>query len=140
MAEEQVEVAVQLTNQKVRFKGTTRALPEVTFDYAPPVGDGQGYTGLEMLLMSLAACSGTSVVFLLRKMGKDVSSFGVQARGIRRETHPTSFKNIVLQFTLNSKDAQEADLQKAIRMSEESYCPVWAMIKGNVEVSIEIKL
>lgn len=65
---EQLEVTVNLSNQKAKFTGVSRSNPPITFDYDPPPGDGQGYTGLEMLLMSLAACSGTSIVALLRNM------------------------------------------------------------------------
>jgi putative redox protein len=92
MMAEQLEVTVSLTNQKVQFTGVSRSNPSITFDYDPPLGDGQGYTGLEMLLMSLAACSGTSIVALLRNMKKSISGFKVNGKGIRRDEHPTSFK------------------------------------------------
>ncbi len=134
---EQLEVAVHLTNQKVQFTGVSRSNPAVTFDYDPPLGDGQGYTGLEMLLMSLAACSGTTIVSLLRKMGKSISGFKVNAKGIRRDQHPTSLQKIFLEFVLNSEDTGESDIQKAIQLSEETYCPVWAMLKNNVEIICE---
>lgn len=137
---EQLEVTVNLTNRKVQFTGISRSNPAVVFDYNPPLGDGQGYTGLEMLLMSLAACSGTSVVALLRKMGKTVSGFKVIARGIRRDEHPTSFEKIFLLFMVNSENTEDADMQKAIRLSEETVCPVWAMVKGNVEIITEHRI
>ena len=137
---EQLEVAVNLTNQKVQFTGISRSNPPITFDYDPPLGDGQGYTGLEMLLMSLAACSGTSIVALLRNMKKNVSGFRVNGKGIRRSEHPTSFQKIFLEYTLNSKDAEDKDIEKAIQLSEENYCPVWDMVKNNVEVITEYKI
>jgi putative redox protein len=31
-------------------------------------------------------------------------------------------------------------MQKAIQMSEETYCPVWAMLKGGVEIVPEFKI
>jgi putative redox protein len=137
---EQLEVTVNLTNQKVQFTGISRSNPPIIFDYDPPLGDGQGYTGLEMLLMSLAACSGTSIVALLRNMKKNVSGFRVNGKGIRRSEHPTSFQKIFLEYTLNSKDAEDKDIEKAIQLSEENYCPVWDMVKNNVEVITEYKI
>lgn len=130
-----VEVTARLTNDKVQFAGVARDNATITCDYYPPFGDGQGYTGLELLLVSLAACSGTAVVGLLRKMRKEVAGFSIHARGIRREQHPTAFTHITLDFTLTSPDAREADLQQAITLAEASYCPVWAMLKGNVEIN-----
>ena len=137
---EQLEVTVNLTNQKVQFTGISRSNPPIIFDYDPPLGDGQGYTGLEMLLMSLAACSGTSIIALLRNMKKNVSGFRVNGKGIRRSEHPTSFQKIFLEYTLNSKDAEDKDIEKAIQLSEENYCPVWDMVKNNVEVITEYKI
>lgn len=131
---EQLELTVNLTNQKVQFTGVSRSNPAVIFDYSPPLGDGQGYTGLEMLLMSFAACSGTSVVALLRQMGKKVSEFKVMARGIRRDEHPTSFEKISVLFVLTSENTEDADIRKAIQLSREKICPVWDMLKGNVEI------
>ncbi len=131
---EPLSVVVNLENEKVRFSGTARSLPAVSADYFPPLGDGQGYTGLELLLLSLAACSATSIVALLRGMKKKVMDFQVNASGIRREQHPTSFSKINLDFILTSPDAADADLQKAIQMSEKTICPVWAMLKSSVEI------
>ncbi len=131
---EEVEVTVNLTNQKVQFSGVAGSNPAVICDYKPPLGDGAGYTGLELLLLSLAACSGTAILFLLRKMQKSIIGFEIHAKGVRREQHPTSFEKIALGFTLHSPDTEDADMQKAVRLAEETYCPVWAMLKNNVEV------
>jgi putative redox protein len=142
MMADSLEVTVHLANQKVQFTGVSKSNPDrlITFDYNAPIGDGQGFTGLELLLMSLAGCSSTSVVFLLRKMRKHISGFKVNAKGIRRDQHPTSFQTIFLEFILNSKDTEDSEIQKAIRLSEESYCPVWAMLKNNVEIVTEYKI
>ncbi len=135
-----VSVTVDLINEKVRFSGSARDLPAVSADYFPPFGDGQGYTGLELLLLSLAACSATAIVPLLRRMKKTVSAFHVNASGKRRTQHPTGFEKIDIEFVLTSPDAALADLQKVTRMAEESICPVWAMLKGNVEIVPALKV
>jgi putative redox protein len=129
-----LSVHIELVNEKVRFSGSARGLPPVNSDYFPPLGDGQGYTGLEMLLLSLAVCSATTVLPLLRRMKKNVAAFRVNASGVRRAQHPTSFERIDLEFVLTSPDADSGDLQKAIRMAESTFCPVWAMLKGNTEI------
>jgi putative redox protein len=129
-----VSVKIDLVDEKVRFSGSARDLPAVSADYFPPLGDGQGYTGLELLLLSLAACSATAILPLLRRMKKTVAAFHVNASGVRRTQHPTSFERIDIEFILTSPDAALADLQKAAQLAEESICPVWAMLKGNVEI------
>ena len=142
MPEQLEEVTIRLKNQKVQFVGVSKSHPDhsIIFDYKPPIGDGQGYNGLELLLMSLAGCSATAIVYLLRKMGKTVSGLEVNAKGIRREQPPIKFEKIFLEFILDSKDTKDADIQKAIQLAEQSVCPVWQMVKNNVEVVPEYKI
>jgi putative redox protein len=142
MSEQLEEVTVHLSNEKVQFVGLSKSNPDhpIPFDYKPPIGDGKGYNGLELLLMSLTGCSATAIVFLLRKMGKTVSGLEVNAKGVRREQPPVKFEKIFLEFILNSKDTKDADIRKAIQLAEQSVCPVWQMIKNNVEVVPEYKI
>ena len=136
MAQE-LTVTVDLVNDKVQFTGVSRSNPAVKCDYFPPLGNGEGYTGLELLLMSLAVCSATAIVHLLRKMGRDVSGFKVNARGVRKDALPMTFEKIFLDYVVTSRDAEDLDIGKAVRLSEESYCPVWALLRNNVEIVTE---
>jgi putative redox protein len=142
MSEQLEEVTVHLSNEKVQFVGLSKSNPDhpIPFDYKPPIGDGKGYNGLELLLMSLSGCSATAILFLLRKMGKTISGLTVNAKGVRKEQPPVKFEKIFLEFILNSKDTKDADIRKAIQLAEQSVCPVWQMIKNNVEVVPEYKI
>lgn len=142
MGDQFEQVIVNLTNNKIQFTGISPSNPDrpINFDYKPPMGDGQGYNGLELLLMSFAGCSGTAIVYLLRKMRKDISGMKVNAKGLRRDQPPIKFEKIFLEFILNSKDTKDVDIEKAIQLAEESVCPVWQMIKDNVEVVTEYKI
>jgi putative redox protein len=135
-----LEVSVNSTNQRLGYTGALRSHPAIPIDYIPPFGDGQGYTPLEMLLMSLGACSGGTIGLLLRKMGKTVTAIKVNAKGTRRDQHPTSFTTIHLEFIVTSADVKDADMQKSIKLAEESVCPVWAMVKGNAEIVTQYKI
>jgi putative redox protein len=136
----QLEVTVNSTDQKLGYTGSLRALPPIAMDYIPPYGEGQGYLPLEMLLMSLGSCSGGTIGLLLRKMGKNISGIQVNVKGTRRGQHPMSFEKILLEFTVKSNDVKDADIQKAIKLAEESVCPVWAMVKGNAEIAAEYRI
>ncbi|MGA1842575.1 MAG: OsmC family protein [bacterium] len=142
MSELQEGVVVRLINEKVKFIGVSNANPDkpITFDYKPPIGDGQGYNGLELLLMSFSGCSATAIVYLLKKMGKTLSGLEVNAKGIRRKQPPIKFEKIYLEFILNSRDIKDADMQKVIQLAEQSVCPVWQMIKNNVKVIPEYRI
>lgn len=132
-----LQVTIDLTNEKLRFESRLRDNAPIVTDYVPPLGDGHGYTPLELFLVSLATCGGGTIVSLLRKKRKTVVSFRMRAEGFRREEHPTCFERINLHCELVSPDATDEDMLRCIELSEEKYCPVWAMIKGNVEVRCE---
>ena len=132
---EELIVNVESLNQKVQFRGVARDNPPITVDYTPPLGDGQGYTSLELLLVSLATCSASTIVALLRHGGRTVTAVEVRARGIRRTQHPTGFEFIGLEFTLHSPDLTHEDIDGAITVSRDTVCPVWSMLKGNVEIA-----
>ena len=124
-----------LVSRKVKFECTSRDNPAVMVDYTAPIGDGEGYTSLELFLVSLSTCAGSAMALLLRKMHFEITGLTVRATGERRTEHPTCFHTILLDFGFVSPDLTEDAVKKALALSEESICPVWAMIKGNVTVN-----
>lgn len=131
----ELQASVVLINDRLHFNGCVEGNPPVSIDYIPPQGDSLGYTSLELFLLSLSSCVASAVVVMLRKMQKEFSGCEVLARGIRREEHPTGFASVQLTLKLSSENLSETELQKVITLAE-GICPVWSMIKGNVEVSI----
>jgi putative redox protein len=136
----ELNASICLINDKLQFKSTVGDNAPITIDYIPPFGDDMGYTSLELLLLSLSSCIGSAVLIFLRKMKKTISGFEVQSKGIRRDEHPTCFKTIFLTINLKSADASENDLKKVLELSEEKYCPVWALLKGNVEIEVNYRI
>lgn len=130
----EVDTRVTLVGE-TQFKGTGHTPHEVRIDYLPPHGQDDGFMSTELLLLSLAGCSAQTVLAVLRKRRKTVSAFEVRASGTRRDEHPTVFTNIRLEYRLRGKGLDRASVEKAIRMSEEKYCPVWAMLKDRVEMT-----
>ncbi len=130
----EVTASINLLNEKLHFEGKVEGNESISIDYIPPLGDNLGYTSLELLLLSLSSCVGSSVLLFLRKMRKTITGFEINVTGIRKEEHPTGFKTITLEMIIKSKDVIADDVDKVIKLSEETYCPVWSMLKGNVEI------
>jgi putative redox protein len=112
---------------------------KVTVDYPLPGVPGaqgglQGMTPLRLLLASLAGCSGSSVAALLRRDGQPVDRVEVEARGQRREEHPTVITDIALDFTVYG-GVDPARVEHAIALSESTICPVWAMVKAGTPIT-----
>lgn len=132
--------SIKLINEKLHFSAKVDGNEPISIDYTPPLGDNLGYTSLELLLLSLSSCVGSAVLTFLRRMRKTITDCEIHAQGFRRDEHPTCFKNIILTIDLKSADTTAVDLENVIKMSEEKYCPVWAMLKGNVEIEIRYNI
>ena len=131
---------LSLINNKLHFRGKVDGNEPVSIDYIPPYGDNLGYTSLELLLLSISSCLGSSLLIFLRRMKKDISGFSIDANGIRKDEHPSGFKTITLMINLKSSDTKTEDLDKIVMLAEETYCPVWSMLKGNVDIIVKYNI
>ncbi|MEI6766087.1 MAG: OsmC family protein [Bacteroidota bacterium] len=136
----ELNTTVELINNKLHFNGTAGNNTPVSIDYFPPLGDDLGYTSLELLLLSLSSCVGSAVITFLRKMNKEITGFKIISKGIRKEEHPTGFKSITLNILITAPDTSSDDMDKVIQLTEDKYCPVWSMLKGNVELFINYQI
>ncbi|NWJ50550.1 MAG: OsmC family protein [Bacteroidetes bacterium] len=131
---------IKRVNQNIHFLGTAGSNKPISIDYTPPIGDGLGYTSLELLLLSLSSCVGSSVSLLLKKMNKTITDLNITANGTRRTEHPTGFEKIVLNIAITSNDVDNNAMDRALKLSEESICPVWAHLKNGVEIEINYSI
>jgi putative redox protein len=134
------QASLKLINEKLHFTAQVEGNAPISIDYIPPYGDNLGYTSLELLLLSLSSCIGSAVLLILRKMQKSINGLEIHSHGIRHTEHPTGFKTITIEILLKSDNVKEDDLNKVLKLSEETYCPVWTMLKGNVDVNINYKI
>jgi putative redox protein len=126
--------------EKMHFTGWASFEQTVAIDYSPPFGEGAGFMPLELLLLSLAGCSGQTLISLLRTMEQSVCGLEVRAQGQRQAEHPTVFTIINLEFIVRGADLDPAVVAKAIALSEDRFCPVWAMLKGGVTITASFQV
>jgi putative redox protein len=129
-----LSVTLELSNDKVGFQGTTEGQLPVPIDYVPPVGDGMGYTSLELLLMSLSSCMATSLLLFLRRSGKTITGLRIRTEADRRTEHPTILTQIHVRYFFNSPDLAQEDFEKVLALTEEKFCPVFAMINPATQI------
>jgi putative redox protein len=125
----------------MKFDGVSgRAGRSVAIDFAPEGEDVDGFSPLELLLTSLAGCSGQVVVGLLKRMGQEVKGLTVHAHGIKKEIHPTVLTSIELDFEFRGGRVDGPSVEKALQLSEERFCPVWAMVKAAAPIKATYRL
>lgn len=134
-------VKLQSIDDKAMFSATARENPAMVIDYFPPVGTGKGYTSLELLMASFGSCVSTTLLTVLRyKKKKVVDGISMEVEGTMREVHPKALEHILLRLDIKAKDLTETEVRETLSILEDSLCPVWTMIKGNVAISVEVEI
>ena len=135
-----IEIKLSLINEKVKFLGISSTNQEhpITIDYLPPLGDSEGFLGLELLVMSFAGCVSTAIVGMLRKMEKNISRYSMHIEGHKTE-NPITLEKIHFEIEVESTELSNEALQKVLMMAEK-ISPVWIALKNNVEVTWQYKI
>jgi putative redox protein len=130
----QLAAHVMLLND-LHFHGSVGSGYTIDLDAPPSEGGGAGMTPMELLLISLASCSAMDVVAILRKKRQLVEGLEVHVRGQRQAEHPTVFTSINLEYVVHGSEVDPQAVTRAIELSRERYCPVWAMLEPGVRIS-----
>ena len=111
----------------------------VRMDTTPELGDDSGASPKQLLLAGLAGCTGMDVVSLLNKMRVPFTNFEMDIEADLTEEHPIVFSEIRLIYKFFGTDLDTAKVEKAVKLSQDKYCGVSAMLKKNspIEYSIE---
>jgi putative redox protein len=131
-----VEAQVTWTDGE-RFVGNATSGHAVVID-----SDRQRNTAagpMELVLIGLCACTATDVVSILRKKREPFTGVHVRAEAERATEAPTVYKSIKLIYTISGQVSRKA-AEDAVRLSEEKYCSVSAMLKSTARIATELHL
>jgi len=104
-------------------------------------GHNTGASPMELLLISLAGCTGVDMVFILTdRMHRQLSGVEVRVDASRREAYPRVFNAIELTYLVRGPGLPEKDALRAIRLSAEKYCSVSAMLASTARITINYEL
>jgi putative redox protein len=93
---------------------------------------------VELLLIALCACSATDIVGILRKKREPFTALDVRAEADRSETFPKVFTSIRVVYRVGGKVTPKA-MEDAVRLSEEKYCSVSAMLAKSAKIEFVIE-
>jgi len=102
-------------------------------------GNNLGPRPKELMLTSIAGCSGMDVVSMLKKMQVELKDFQIYIEADLTEEHPKHYSRMHIIYEFHGKDLPLDKLQKAVDLSQEKYCGVSYMYKKAFEVTYEIK-
>jgi putative redox protein len=94
---------------------------------------------MELVLMALCGCTASDVVSILRKKREPFTGLEVRAEAERAPDPPRVYTSIKLIYTVSGAVTRKA-VEDAVRLSEEKYCSVSAMLKSTARITTEIHL
>ena len=94
-----------------------------------------GVSGSDLLPMSLIGCASYDVVKILQKQRQDLREIRITAESTQDETPPWRFRKIHIHYELTGKGLNAEKVDKAIRLSQENYCSIYATLKDVVEIT-----
>ncbi|MDQ7859754.1 MAG: OsmC family protein [Armatimonadota bacterium] len=122
----------------MRFDATTEQGLRVVMD--SPAGESPGGPSpMETVLAALAGCTGMDVVSILNKMRAPLESMTIDVEAERAAEHPRVFTKIHLRYEVGGGVTRE-QVERAVSLSLERYCPVTAMLRKSAEITHEIVL
>jgi putative redox protein len=99
-----------------------------------------GTTPMELLMEALAGCMAIDLVHILGRMRSELKSVRAQLEGVRADSHPRRFTMLNLHFEIAGSDIRPADVERAIKLSRETYCSVYACLRSDTDVRITYSL
>lgn len=110
------------------------------FDFPIVMTQPSGVNAADLLRLSIIGCSIWDIVAILQKQRRQLSEVQVIAESVREEEPPWRFRKIHIRYLFTGRDLQEADVQRAIELTENKYCSTYATLRQAVELTSEYEI
>ena len=125
----------------ITFVGKTNSNHWITLDGPEDFGGSNaGISPKELLLLSLAGCTSSDVIMILQKKRVKLDDFELNISAEMTEEHPKVFTRIDLEYVFYGKDIKVKDVERAIELSQTTYCGVTAMLEKAMEINHTYKI
>jgi len=116
--------------QGITFVGKTDSNHWITMDGPEDFGGSNaGIRPKELILISLAGCTGSDVASILQKKRVKLDGFEMNITADVAEEHPQVFTKINLEYVFYGKNLPIKEIERAIELSQTKYCSVTAMLQ-----------
>jgi|SRR6185437_3800356 putative redox protein len=121
--------------EKFQFEATGSSGHAILVD-----GDGQiASSPMELVLAALCGCTGYDVVSILQKKREPFTALEVTAKAEKAPRPPRVYTDIELLYRVRGRVSRKA-VEDAVRLSEEKYCSVSAMLSKTAKIALRIEL
>lgn len=109
-------------------------------DYQIVMKKPQGVSASDLLSMALIGCSSHDVVEILNKQRLGLKALKVTAESIQDDDPPWRFRKIHIHYQVTGRGIDAEKVQKAIQLSEEKYCSVYATLRDAIEITHDFEI
>lgn len=118
-----------------RFVGSATSGHAIVTDAA---AEKSAPSPMELVLIGLCGCTASDVVSILRKKRQPFTRLEVRAQAERAPDPPQVYTSIRLTYRVSGAVEHKA-MEDAVRLSEEKYCSVSAMLKKTARITTVIE-
>ena len=97
-------------------------------------------TPMEMLLVSVAACTAVDIVSILEKKRQAVTDYRAEITGERADEHPRRFTGFHIHHIVHGRGVSEKAVADAIHLSDTRYCSVAATVRPAAEITTSYEI
>lgn len=127
--------------QGLQFVGEASSGHAIVLDANPEFGGhNSGLRPMELLLVSLAGCSGMDIISILKKKKQDVTGLEINVKGKKADDHPKKFTEITLEFLVKGRGISENAVKRAIDLSMNKYCSVKASLEVTAQIDFSYRI
>lgn len=130
-----MKAQVTWTGPGLRMIGETEDGPAIVLDSSGQYGNGTGLSPMALVLVGMAGCTAMDVMSIMAKKREPLTNLQVKVEADRADKHPKVFTKIRVEYIAYGSGIDPASLERAIELSEETYCSVQGMLKETAEVT-----
>ena len=118
-------------------EGTSGVVMDATSDLG---GLGEGPSPKELVLHSLAGCTGLDVVAILTKKKVPFGDFSIDVEAEQTNTYPKMFKAVNVIYRIEANPDDRSQIERAIVLSKGQFCGVSAMLAKSAKLSWDLQV
>ena len=100
----------------------------------------KGVSASDLLPMSLIGCASHDVVEILNKQKQQLHELKVTAEATQDNDPPWRFRKIHINYQVTGIGIDVEKVRKAILLSEENYCSVYATLRDAIEITHDVEV
>ena len=101
-------------------------------------GQDSGASPKRLMLAALAGCTGIDIVSVLNKMRVNFSDLSIDVHAALTNEHPKTYNFVKVTYKIKLAEEDKAKMIKAVDLSKDTYCGVFAMFRQFAKMDTEI--